>query len=304
VLSSHSRPGSGLSRARGRGAAPSHPRPGSDLSRGTGRGRGARWLLVAALVVGLAPAGPARAADGPVTVTGDNRRSVDITVRADGHTAGRAARPRRPAPTDAPEQWDDACHVSNAAAGSILCLAGAGGVPPTAPGTVAALAVEARSRLTLPLPAPFLRPLVRFADGGSGGLTGTPTWLWIDPAHWSPTGAPLVREARAGALSAVVSAAPVRMVWRTGDGATVTCRTAGTPLVDARRGPAGSPDCGHTYRRTSAAQPGGRYRMTIGVVWAVTWAGSDGSRGALAPLVVTTARAYTVREGRAQLVGP
>ena len=263
--------------------------------------RRAAGVVGGALVLALAT--PTWGADGPVTVTGDNRRSVDIRVRDDGRGAARPSVPRRPAAGDAPEAWDG-CHERNTEDG-VLCLAAGGGTGPSAqPTGVTALAVEARSRLTIPLPAPSLRPLVRFPDGWSGGLTGTPTWLWTDPAHWSPAGAPLVREARAGTVSAVVSAAPVRVVWRPGDGAVVVCRTAGTPLVDPRLGPAGSPDCGHTYRRTSAAQPGGRYRVTVGVTWAVTWAGSDGSGGALAPLVVTTTLTYPVREGRAQLVSP
>ncbi|GAA3386445.1 hypothetical protein GCM10020369_23760 [Cryptosporangium minutisporangium] len=236
-------------------------------------------------------------------MTGDNRRSVDITVRDDGRSATRPSRPRAPTAADAPEAWDEACIVPNAST-SLLCNVGSGSAPGTAPDDVVALAVEARSRLTIPLPRPTVRPLVRFADGTTGGLTGAPAWLWTDPAHWQPSGTPLTREVRAGAVTAVVSAAPVRLTWRPGDGSRVVCRTPGTPLEDPRRGPAGSPDCGHTYRRTSADRPGGEYRASVAITWAVTWAGSDGSGGALAPLVVTTTLAYPVREGRAQLVGP
>ncbi|EXG79591.1 hypothetical protein [Cryptosporangium arvum] len=260
---------------------------------------------VVAVLVGVGswvPAVPARGDDGPVTVTGDNRRSVDIRVRDEGPGAAGRTEPRRPTATDAPEAWD-ACHERNSAYGT-ACLAAAGGVPSPAGDSPPTLALEARSRLTLPLPTPTLSPRVRFDDGTIGGLTGTPTWLWTDPAHWAPNGTPLLRSASAGQVSATVSAAPVRLVWHPGDGTTVLCRTPGTPLTDPHRGAAGSPDCGHTYRRTSAAQPHAHYRVTIGVTWAVTWSGSDGSSGTLAPLVVTSTFDYPVREGRAQLVSP
>ncbi|SHM94905.1 hypothetical protein [Cryptosporangium aurantiacum] len=264
------------------------------LTRGGVLAWGAAWLVAVAIVLA---ATPAQGGDDPVTVTGDNRRSVDITVRDDRH--GRT-RPRPPTAADAPEAWDDACTVPNASA-NLLCNVGTGSAPGGPPDDVVALAVEARSRLTIPLPTPSLRPLVRFADGASGGLTGTPTWLWINSAHWRT---PLSREVRAGAVIAVVSAAPVRVTWWPGDGSRVTCRTSGTPLTDATHGPTGSPDCGHTYRRTSVDQPGGGYRTRVGVTWAVTWAGSDGSGGALAPLVVTAEVSYPVRDGRAELVAP
>lgn len=272
------------------------------IARGTRVARAVAASIGACVVALGVATGPVAAADDPVTVTGDNRRSVDIRVRDDGRGTAPRNGPRRPAAADAPEAWDK-CLERNTSDG-VLCLAAAGGSLGMPPVGVTALAIEARSRLTLPLPAPSLRPLVRFADGAVGGLTGTPTWLWTDPAHWAPTGAPLVREARAGAVRAVVRASPVRVVWRPGDGTVVVCRGPGTPLAEPVRGPAGSPDCGHTYRRTSAARPDGRYRVTVGVTWAVTWAGSDGSSGVLAPLGVTTTVSYAVREGRVQLVSP
>ncbi|MFI5958545.1 hypothetical protein [Cryptosporangium sp. NPDC051539] len=235
--------------------------------------------MAVALLSSLLPSCPVGADDGPITVRGDNRRSVDIRVRDGGRKTQRPAPPRA---TDAPEE----CLVPNASLNA-LCLAGSGG------SGVPALAEEARSRLTLPLPAPALRPLVHFADGTRGGLRGVPVWLWTDPGPWRT---PLTRTVRAGTLSATVAAAPVRITWHPGDGAGVVCRNPGTPLTDPADGPGGSPDCGHTYRHT------GGYRMTIAITWAVTWAGSDGSGGTLAPLVVTASFGYPVRDSRAQLV--
>lgn len=166
------------------------------------------------------------------------------------------------------------------------------------------MALEARDRLVLPIPTPTVRPLIHFEGGRTGGVTGAPSWLWTDPSHWSPRGEPLTRRVQAGPVWATVSAAAVRMVWRPGDGSTVTCLTAGTPLTDPNQGMNGSPDCGYTYRRTSATQPGGVYRVQVSITWAVTWVGSDGTHGALAPLTVTTTFPYTVRQVRAQLVSP
>ncbi|TQS43278.1 hypothetical protein FL583_20800 [Cryptosporangium phraense] len=172
-----------------------------------------------------------------------------------------------------------------------LCLAAPGGENL---GTgVTRLAAEARSRLALPLPAPTLRPLVRFPDARPGGLTGVPVWLWTDPAPWRT---PLTRTVRAGTLRATVTAAPVRLTWRPGDGTRIVCRTPGAPLSDPAEGPAGSPDCGHTYRVPGA------YRPTIAITWAVIWSGSDGSSGALAPLIVTSTTTYPVRNARPELV--
>jgi hypothetical protein len=153
----------------------------------------------------------------------------------------------------------------------------------------------------LPLPIPKLSPQLRFADGRTGGLTGAPVWLWTDPEHWAPR-APLTGRAQAGPVWAAVAAAPVRTTWVLGDGTTERCTTPGTPLTDPATALRGSPDCGHTYHRTSATQPDGRYRVTVSTTWAVTWTGSDGTAGTLVPLTVHSTFDYTVRQARAQLV--
>jgi hypothetical protein len=265
-------------------------------------------MLTVALALLLSSGETSRvwAQTGPIEVGGDNRRAVDIRVRHDGSVRSRGAVPKRPMASDAPQEFDVPCVVPDGAPERFApsCLAGSGGVPEPGPGTtVVDAALEARGRLILPVPAPSLRPLLRFG-GRNGGVTGAPIWLWTNASHWSPGGTPLTRRVQAGPVWATVSAAAVRMVWLPGDGSVVTCLTPGTPLTDPSRGMSGSPDCGYTYRRTSANQSGGRYQVTISVTWAVTWVGSDGRSGALAPLTVATTFPYTVRQARAQLISP
>jgi hypothetical protein len=48
-----------------------------------------------------------------------------------------------------------------------------------------------------------------------------------------------------------------------------------------------SPDCGHTYWRTSADQPGGVFDVTATITWRVVWTGL-GSGGTFPNLTTTT----------------
>ena len=70
---------------------------------------------------------------------------------------------------------------------------------------------------------------------------------------------------------------PVSVTWHPGDGSTVTCHGAGTPYTSADNPASASPDCGHTYTRSSAGQPG----------------------GVLAPLFTTAVAAFRVAESQA-----
>ena len=149
------------------------------------------------------------------------------------------------------------------------------------------VAVEARSQLVLP------KIVIRVNPSGAQ-VVGLPTWLSIG-GGW----APLAATATAPGVTVRLTARPVRAVWTLGDGARVVCTGPGsvwTPAMDPR---AASPTCGHTYRRSSAAQPGGAYRVSVQVEWAVTWAGA-GQTGAV-PNVATTA-VVAVRVGEVQSV--
>jgi len=94
------------------------------------------------------------------------------------------------------------------------------------------------------------------------------------------------------------TATPVSVTWHPGDGSTVTCQGAGAPYTSADNPAAASPDCGHTYTRSSAGQPGGAFQVTATITWDITWQGAGGAGGVLAPLF-TTAVAADIASGDA-----
>jgi hypothetical protein len=108
-------------------------------------------------------------------------------------------------------------------------------------------------------------------DPASVGLVGLPTWLWVNAPSEQSFG-PVSRTVAAGGVSVTATARVERVVWSMGDGQSITCTGAGTPYLDSY-GRSDSPDCGHTYTRTSAAQPGGAYTVTATSYWTVDWAG-------------------------------
>ena len=138
----------------------------------------------------------------------------------------------------------------------------------------AELAREARNRLVLPRPQLRTNPPI-------DQLVGLPTWLWL--ASWTPVSA----TAAAPGASVTATAHPTSVTWVLGDGTQVVCGGSGTAYAGGGDPAAPSPDCGHTYRRSSAAQPRGRYPVTVTIEWLVSWSGA-GQAGVLAPLWTTT----------------
>jgi hypothetical protein len=111
---------------------------------------------------------------------------------------------------------------------------------------------------------------------GSIGAVGAPVYMWTTPGP--TTFGPQVLTGSAGGITITATARVARIVWNMGDGATVTCRTAGTPYED-RYGFRDSPDCGHRYTKTSAGKPGNAYPITATSYWVVDWTGPAGSSG-------------------------
>jgi hypothetical protein len=111
---------------------------------------------------------------------------------------------------------------------------------------------------------------------GSIGAVGAPVYMWT--ARGPATFGPQTLASSAGGVTITATARVARIVWTMGDGATVTCRTPGTPYED-RYGFTPSPDCGHRYTRTSAGQPGNAYPITATSFWVVDWTGPGGSAG-------------------------
>ena len=127
---------------------------------------------------------------------------------------------------------------------------------------------------------------------GSIGAVGAPVYMWTGrgPATFGPQ----VLIGSAGGVTITATAKVDRIVWDMGDGASVTCRTPGTPYED-RYGFAMSPDCGHRYSRTSAGRSGNAYPVTATSFWLVDWTGPGGSSGQI-PLTLSSSTAIQVGE--------
>jgi hypothetical protein len=163
---------------------------------------------------------------------------------------------------------------------------------PDSESPVAALADVAVSRLQLPPPSVELSPSPPGAQ-----LVRLPTWLWITPSWWGD------RTATASVPGVTVTAVgrPTQVRWEMGDGAVKTCDGPGTPYARAGDPTGPSPDCGHTYVRSSAGQPGGTFGLAATVRWEVTWSGA-GLSGSEDPLFSTAEVAVPVSEVQTVIV--
>jgi hypothetical protein len=150
----------------------------------------------------------------------------------------------------------------------------------------AALARQARSMLTLP------SVVIRINPAGDQ-LVQLPTWLSLDPASWRPQSA----TASVPGVSVTATATPTKAVWSMGDGKLVVCHGPGTPWTSGMDPKAASPDCGHTYRHSSASAAGGAFAVSVTISWDVTWAGA-GQTGTVPGL--TTAGQVQVRVAESQ----
>ncbi len=170
---------------------------------------------------------------------------------------------------------------------------GIAGLMPPIP---AVLAQQARSRLVLPAPRVRSSPVP-----GVPQLVGLPVWLWVDAASWRPQST----TAAVPGAAVTATAMPVELTWRLGDGSTVVCHGPGTPYPADGVDPAtASPSCGHTFTRSSAAEPGQAFRGSVMVTWSVTWAGG-GQGGVFPVLTQTTPITFQVAESQAvTLPGP
>ncbi len=161
-------------------------------------------------------------------------------------------------------------------------------VPALTPEDVARLA---RAQLGLPQP--------RVAASPAGDqLVNLPTWLWLEDG-WEVVAA----TASVPGVVVTATARPRSVSWSTGDGRTVTCAGPGTRYEDRDDPRSPSPDCGHTYRRSSEGAPGERYRVAATVHWSVTWSGA-GESGTFPEMTTTAATRLRVGESQALNVDP
>jgi hypothetical protein len=152
----------------------------------------------------------------------------------------------------------------------------------------------AQNELALPLPE------VRTArPRGTEALVGLPEWFWITPAQWHPVTATV----SVGGVWAQVTARPVSLEIRPGDGGGITCRGPGAIYDTRLSAGAQHSDCAWTYDQPSAGLPGNRYQVSVTVTWTAAWHGSGGAGGVLLAVGRTTTFGLAVVEGQALILG-
>lgn len=148
----------------------------------------------------------------------------------------------------------------------------------------------ARSQLRLSTPDIAANP-------SSDQLVTLPTWLWLS-SGWEQQSA----TASVPGVSVTAVATPTSLVWSMGDGSTVACRSGGTPFPAGGDPSAPSPDCGYTYRTSSAGQPNDAYTVSATVHWSISWSGA-GQSGAFPDMTTTATTAFRVMEVQAVNTG-
>lgn len=131
----------------------------------------------------------------------------------------------------------------------------------------------------------------------SVGLVGMPVWMWAKAPN-DHTFGPITARASAGGITITATAKVLRVTWDMGDGTEVVCTTAGTPYTPTY-GRKNSPDCGHTYKQSSAHEPGETYTVTATSSWVITWSGA-GQTGTIR--LNGLSRSTQIRIGEAQVL--
>ncbi len=155
--------------------------------------------------------------------------------------------------------------------------------------SVAEVAQAAVEQLRLPRPVIRTSPAADFTQ-----VVHVPTWMWVQSSSWGPVS----ESASVDGVTVTATARPRKAVWSMGDGASVVCHGPGTPYSARFGAHSSSPDCGHTYRRASFSEPGGKYRVRVRVVWDVTWRGA-GDSGVVPGIAMTAEQSLSVDEVQA-----
>ncbi|MGA5277853.1 ATP/GTP-binding protein [Streptomyces cellulosae] len=124
---------------------------------------------------------------------------------------------------------------------------------------------------------------------------GVPMWMWVNRS--ATTYGPNTASASAGGITVTATAKVSKIVWKMGDGASVTCNGPGTPYTSSE-GMAESPDCGHVYSKTSAGAQNGKFPVTATSTWTINWQGG-GQAGQLTEVRQTNVQ---VAVGEVQVV--
>lgn len=124
---------------------------------------------------------------------------------------------------------------------------------------------------------------------------GVPMWMWVNRS--ATTYGPNTASASAGGITVTATARVSKIVWKMGDGASVTCNGPGTPYTSSE-GMAQSPTCGHVYSKTSAGAQNGKFPVTATSTWTINWQGG-GQAGQLTEVRQTNVQ---VAVGEVQVV--
>ncbi|WP_326693351.1 MULTISPECIES: ATP/GTP-binding protein [unclassified Streptomyces] len=156
----------------------------------------------------------------------------------------------------------------------------------------AQLARQAMDEMTL------LGPEIVSPKAGGTYTVGVPLWLraGAGETRWGPTTA----SASAGDVTVTATAKVSKVVWKMGDGKSVTCTTRGAAYKRGY-GLAKSPDCGHTYATTSARAAKQRFTITATATWSVEWQVTGG--GESGALDEVRDSQVTIPVGEGQVVG-
>lgn len=204
-------------------------------------------------------AGDDSSGDGRHRPSGSNTNGTG--VKTPGFTEGCIG----PAPTN-PDNWNPECK------------------PPDSKGPSSwALAQRANNLLAVP------KPMVRTAPPrGKRVLVGIPTWFWLDRSQWASRSA----TAKAGGVSATVTASAYQIVIDAGDGSDpFTCGAPWTPYADGA-----TSDCVHAYTHS------GSYTVRVTANWGADWTGSDGNGGTLPTVGRTVRFSVQVVQARSELI--
>lgn len=156
--------------------------------------------------------------------------------------------------------------------------------PAVNPGTLAL-----RAERSMRLPSPVLH-----FDPTPATVVNLPTWLWVDPALWTPVSV----SASAGSVTATAVATPESVVWAMGDGATVPCDGPGAPFRPAVPASDQSTTCSYAYPVSSIGQPSpdgdpdhAAFTVIATVTWSVRWSSQGVAGGGVLPDLTTSGSA-------------
>src|SRR5699024_10357103 len=206
------------------------------------------------------------------------RSSTDSSQNQSTSDAASRSRPLTEAEKEQAQAFADMCTVTQAAGNDPdECRAEtpeeelAQQTQPARPGTpsrtvrtvsVREVVDKAKAKIKLPKPDMGSAPCT---GEGCKGTVGVPVWFWLDSNECETR----TDSASAGGHTVRVTAKPSKVVWKLGDGQSVTCTGPGTKYEESM-GWATSPDCGLKDGYDKA----GTYTVTADITYDVTVSGA------------------------------